>query len=92
MMISRCFVGIGALISEFVDDFGEGGPDYIHLFHWNLQGGKRQGSNISCHQSSSSFDCASAYFCASENRILQEKIKTNYPKCSSRHEKTLNVS
>ena len=31
MMISRCFVGMGALISEFVDDFGEGGPDYTNF-------------------------------------------------------------
>ena len=31
MMISRCFVGMGALISEFVDDFGEGGPDYTYF-------------------------------------------------------------
>ena len=31
MMISRCFVGISALISEFVDDFGEGGPDYTYF-------------------------------------------------------------
>ena len=31
MVISRCFVGIGALISEFVDDFGRGGPDYTYF-------------------------------------------------------------
>ena len=31
ILATRCFVGLGALTSVFLNDYGEGGPDYMYL-------------------------------------------------------------